>query len=37
MIGKNRMLIGLIDQNNQIKYISRKLLTELSGKSEDFI
>lgn len=31
------MLIGLIDENNQIKYISRKLLTDLSGKPEDFI
>ena len=35
--GKNRILIGLIDEDNQIKFISRKLLTDLSGKNEDFI
>ena len=37
MRGKNRILIGLIDEDNQIKFISRKLLTDLSGKNEDFI
>ena len=37
MRGKNRMLIGLIEDDNQIRYISRKLLTDLSGKPEDFI
>ena len=31
------MLIGLIEDDNQIRYISRKLLTDLSGKPEDFI
>jgi hypothetical protein len=37
MRGKNEILIGLIDINNHIKYISRKLLLELSGKSDDYI
>ena len=31
------MLIALIDEDNQIKFISRKLLTDLSGKNEEFI